>query len=74
MVLSCNANNYEDRLIYSVPLHIPGYDTDNRDVWHKIQNYCIGTTSYNWIREFEANKDGRFVWTALLQQYERTDS
>ena len=29
---------------------------------------------YNWIREFEAKKDDRAAWLALLQQYEGTDS
>ena len=57
-----------------VPLHGPGYNTNNRSVWHKIQNFCIRTTPYNWIKKFEANEDGRAAWLALIQQYEGTDS
>ena len=40
----------EERMIYSVPLHGPRYDTDNRAVLHEIQNCCIGTTEYDWIK------------------------
>ena len=57
-----------------VPLHGPGFDTNNRAVWHEIQNYCIGTTTYDWIREFEWEKYGTAAWLVLLQQYEGTES
>ena len=73
-VAARDAKTDEERLIYSVPLHGPMYDTDNRVVWHKIKNCCIGTTSYNWIREFEANEDVRAAWLALLQKYGGNDS
>ena len=42
----------KERLIYSIPLHGTGYDTNNCAVWHEIQNCCTGNTSYDWIREF----------------------
>ena len=37
-VAARKAKTYEVRLIYLVPVHGPGYDTDNRAGWHKIQN------------------------------------
>ena len=46
-VAVCDAKTDEERLIYLVPLHSPGYNTDNRAVWHKIQNCCIGNTAYD---------------------------
>ena len=61
-------------LIYLVPFHGTGYDTDNRAMWHQIHNYFIGTTSYDWIREFESRKYDRSAWLVLLHQYEVTDS
>ena len=50
-----------------------GYDTNNRAVWHEIQNCCIGTTSYDLIREVEENEDGRAACLVLIQKYEGTD-
>ena len=44
-VAAQDANTDEDSLIYSIPLHGPGYNTYNRAVWHEIQNCYIGTTS-----------------------------
>ena len=73
-VASRDAKTDKERLIYSVLIHGPRYDTDNHAVWHEIQNCCIGTISYDWIREFEANKDGRAAWLALLKKYEGTNS
>ena len=35
-VAAHNAKTNEERLIYSVLLHGPGYDMDNRYVWHEI--------------------------------------
>ena len=35
-VAAYNANTDEERLIYSVPIHGPGYDTYNRAMWHKM--------------------------------------
>ena len=61
-------------MIYSVPLHGNGYDNNNHALWQEIQNCCIDTTSYDWIRDFESNKDGRFAWLALLHNYERNNS
>ena len=58
-VTACDAKTDEDILIYSVPLHFPGYDTNNRTVWHEIQSYCIRNTAYNWIGYCEANKGDR---------------
>ena len=49
-VAARDAKMDEDRLIYSVPLHGPSYDTDNHAMWHEIQNYYILTTAYEWIR------------------------
>ena len=45
-VAAHNAKTDEERLIYLVPLHRPGYDIDNRSAWHKIQNFYIGNTAY----------------------------
>ena len=45
-VAARNINTDEERLIYSLPLHGPGYDTDNRAGWNEIQNFYIGTTLY----------------------------
>ena len=73
-VAARDAKTYEERLIYLVPIHGPEYDTDNHTVWHKIQNCWIGTTAYDWIREFEANEYDMAVWMALIQQYEGNDS
>ena len=73
-VAACNAKTDEERLIYSVLLHGPGYDTDNHSVWQEIQNCCIGTISYKFMREFDANKYVRSVWLALLRPYEGTNS
>ena len=61
-------------MIYSVPLHGNGYDNNNHALWQEIQNCCIDTTSYDWIRDFESNKDGRVAWLALLHKYERNNS
>ena len=72
-VAARDAKTNEESLINLVPLHSPGYDIDNRTVWNNIQNCCIRTTAYNWIRGFEANKDNRVVWMALLQKYEGID-
>ena len=63
----------EERLIYLVPLHSHGYNTNNHTVWHDMNNCCIGTTAFKWIREFEANEDGRYMWMVLLQQHEVTN-
>ena len=38
-VSACDAKTDEERLIYWVSLHSPGYDSDNRSVWHEIQNW-----------------------------------
>ena len=73
-VAACNAKTDEERLIYSVLLHGPGYDTDNHSVWQEIQNCCIGTISYKFMREFDANKYVSSVWLALLRPYEGTNS
>ena len=64
----------EEMLIHLVSPHGTGYDTDNRDVWHEIHNYYIGTTSYDWIRDFESNKDERSAWLTLLQNDEGPNS
>ena len=69
-VASRDSKTDEDILIYSVPLLVTGYNTNNHTVWHNIQNFCIETTSYNWIREFEANEDFRSMWLVLLRNYE----
>ena len=44
-VAARDAKTDEERLIYSVPLNGPKYDTDKCDMCHKIQNYCIWTTT-----------------------------
>ena len=43
-------------------------------MWYKIQNFCIGTIAYDWIRKFEVNKYSRSALLSLLQNYEGTDS
>ena len=73
-VAALNTKTDEYRLIYSVPLHGNGYDNNNHALWQEIQNCCIDTTSYDWIRDFESNKDGRVAWLALLHKYERNNS
>ena len=73
-VAAYDAKTNEERLIYSVPLRGPEYNTDNRTLWHEIQNCCIATTSYDWIREFGAYKDSRAALLALIHKYEGTDS
>ena len=35
-VAARNAKTDEERLIYSVPLHGPGHNTNNHNVWHDI--------------------------------------
>ena len=33
-----DAKTYEEKMIYLVPVHGTSFDTNNQDVWHKIQN------------------------------------
>ena len=66
-VASRDSKMDEKRLMYLASIHGPGYNMDNHTVCYEVQNFCIGTTSYGWIREFELNKDGRSAWLALLQ-------
>ena len=35
-VVACDAKTDKERLVYLVPLHGTGYNTDNHYVWHKI--------------------------------------
>ena len=43
LVAARNAKTDEERLIYLVPHHGLGYDTNNSDVWNEIQICCIRT-------------------------------
>ena len=49
-VAAHNSKMDEERLIYLVPLHGPGYNIYNHAVWHELQNCCIGDIAYDWIR------------------------
>ena len=68
------ATNEVDRLIHSVSHVGPEYALDNSAVWSELQNVTIDTPVYEWIRKFDATKDGRGAFKALTEMCEGTSS
>ena len=47
-----------------------GYKVDNRTVWNKLKVVLIDKPGYNHISQFNATRNGRSAWMALITYYE----
>ena len=64
------ATNPLERLIYELPLNGDEYEVDNSSTWTEIKKVTLGTPTYEWIRQYDATKDGRGAWLAILGKCE----
>ena len=48
----------------------PEFALDNSAVWSELQNVTIDSPVYEWIRKFDAAKDGRGAFKALTEMCE----
>ena len=59
-----------EKLMYQVPLTGTNFVKDNSTVWAELQSHCLGTSTYEWIRQFDASKNGRAGFQALVTMCE----
>ena len=62
------ATNPLERLIYELPLTGNEYEVDNASAWSEIKKVTLGTPTYEWIRQYDATKNGRGAWFTILGQ------
>ena len=78
-VIRENDGNYDDpyssteeQLIQCIALTGGNYQSDNSSVWSLLQEHSIGTEAESIVNRFEATRNGRGAWTALLAHMEST--
>ena len=62
----------EEQLIQCIALSGGNYQSDNSSVWSLLQEHSIGTEAESIVNRFEAQRDGRGAWLALLSHMEST--
>lgn len=68
-----DSSNEEEKLIYQVALFGAAFEDDNKVVFSKLMEVTLGEPSYEWIRRFEATKDGRQAMITLRSHCEGND-
>eukprot|EP00957_Ditylum_brightwellii_P205450 15343944-Ditylum_brightwellii.AAC.1 len=58
-----------EKLVYNAALAGPAYNVDNTEVCSALKQWTISTDGYDWIKSFDAAKDGRNAMNALRNHY-----
>jgi hypothetical protein len=64
-----DAANEEEKLIYQVALFGVAFEDHNKVVFSKLMEVTLGEPAYEWIRRFEATKDGRQAMATTTSNY-----
>ena len=67
---SADAANDKERLMYQVALSGHEYNSDNRRLWAELKPRVIASGHWEWIKEHDAESDGRKGWFSLKQLME----
>ena len=62
----------EEQLIQCLRLNGGKYRSDNGTVWSLLAEHSVGTEAESIVNRYEATRNGRSAWTALIQHMEST--
>ena len=67
-------NLTDDNLFKTMSVHYGvGYKLDNTKLWKRIKSCLLNTDPYHHVSDFNATRNGRSAWKALLDMYQGTD-
>jgi hypothetical protein len=59
-----------EKLVSSAPLTGYAYQSDTQNVYRILKSLTVGTDAWEWIKRYDANKDGHLAFDALRQHYD----